>query len=155
MINQHIITVSLGVISVLIAIRYMNLTDKLFNEVRYIRSKCVVINNKNEIKKLITKIKDKHNLSLKQLKSLLIKKKKSIKENYQNYNLNKSLDFIRNNKIVIGTSCTVRAALAHHAKKNLAKNKIFLILCCCFTTITEEQSKKNEIAFNNASIFLH
>uniref|UniRef100_A0A6C0J175 Uncharacterized protein n=1 Tax=viral metagenome TaxID=1070528 RepID=A0A6C0J175_9ZZZZ len=101
MINQHIIAVALGIISVLIAIRYMNLTDKLFNEVRYIRSKCVVINNKKEIEKLITEIKDKHNLSLKQLKSLLIKKKKSIKENYQNYNLNKSLDFIRNNKIVL------------------------------------------------------
>ena len=87
-----LISICLGIIAVLVTIQYMKTSDKLYSEIKIIRSKCIAIKQDNPSKierKIIKLIKDvqyETGLSLKNIKNILIKKEliknKDVKEGF-------------------------------------------------------------------------
>ena len=86
---QSIISLILGIASVLITLRYLTMTDKLLEEMKFIRTKCIKVGKYNNINELILKLQDKHKLSLNQIKSIIINKNN---EKYINYNVNSDVN---------------------------------------------------------------
>jgi len=86
-----ITSICLGAIAVLIAIQLMNTTDKLFDEIKSIREKCIKVNKLNNIDILMNQLDITNEKELTEIKNILInkvnsnKKIDSIIENYINY----------------------------------------------------------------------
>jgi hypothetical protein len=81
-----LIAVCLGIISVLLGIQYMNTSEKLHNELKHIRTKCINVYKHNKIEqkmiKLILEIKKNTGLELYQIKNIIMnlnKEKKTLK----------------------------------------------------------------------------
>ena len=86
-----IISLCLGLISILITIQYINSTEKITDEIKYIRNKCMTIKNSNisqdNIILLIENIKKKYGLTLKDIKDILVSFDKNLNiESFTNYN---------------------------------------------------------------------
>ena len=83
---QYIIALCLGIISVLISLRYMTITSDLYNEIKFIRSKCITVNKHRRISEMIYNIQKNHNLTLPEIKNLLLDRNAGTsRETYENY----------------------------------------------------------------------
>jgi len=83
---QYIIALCLGIISVLISLRYMTITTDLYNEIKFIRSKCITVNKHRRISEMIYNIQKNHNLTLPEIKNLLLDRNSGTsRETYENY----------------------------------------------------------------------
>ena len=75
-----LISLCLGIVAVLLSIQYMNSTDKLLNEIRNIRTKCLMIKKQkaeNKITELLMSLKRDSGLSLPNIKKMLLKSTRS------------------------------------------------------------------------------
>uniref|UniRef100_A0A6C0EJ78 Uncharacterized protein n=1 Tax=viral metagenome TaxID=1070528 RepID=A0A6C0EJ78_9ZZZZ len=81
---HYIIALCLGLISIIISVRYMTVTTNMYNEIKYIRSKCMLINKHGKISNMILNIQKNHGLSLKDIKNILLVRNSS-REDYKNF----------------------------------------------------------------------
>jgi hypothetical protein len=69
---HYIIALCLGLISIIVSVRYMTITTNMYNEIKYIRSKCMLINKHRKISDMVINIQKNHGLSLKEIKNIIL-----------------------------------------------------------------------------------
>ena len=119
----------LGTIAVFIAIQYMNTSDKLVDEIKEIRTKCIAVSQTRDDKKRLNNLKDferESGLTLDDMKTLIKQYKATLtskinKEGFQNY---EGMD--KKNTDLIYSSSQFRGILndGDKIKKHIDYNKI-------------------------------